>query len=733
MKKTILFVAVILLMLTKMATSQVATLETLNGSYGSMQVRVDLTGFTEAVGAVTMRIGFDSNVASFTGIGYEAIASGINANVVGDEIVVAWSSTDAVLVSGTAFKLIFSYTGGSCNLTFNEGCEISNGSGSLFATTFTNGAINQPTGAIASIGNQPGVLSIVNELPITFTGFVASPMTERVGAITLNVGYDVNTLAFVGIAGLAGAVANDLSGVIHITWSSETAINLNSTNLRLQFSYLGGTSYVNFVGTNSISKANGDPISVSFGNGQITQPSTISKVILDTVVGQVSGITEVPVMFTGFSESQGSITMHISYNTGVLNFVGTSGLSGVNANAENGIVTLVWSNANGEQISSFKLLFNYLGGTSNLEFTGLNEIANTSGDVLSVVYGDGIVIQPTATVNVSLGNIYLTSGNSIITVPINVNGSASAVHGATMYVNFDQTKLTYIGIENAPSGTVANQDPSTKTIIITWANPSGSIVNANVFLNLKFAFTGGAYNCSVPIYFTTYNSNASMLANGSGENLLANWSDGSVNLKVLNLTLFLEGLYNGGGEMREVLNELYEPQWGTGIADKIIVELHSSSPYTDIIYTSPLTELSTAGKATIVIPTNLIGSYYITIKHRNSIETTTSAPVSFENCVTSYNFNTSVSQAFGDNMKEIGGMSVIYCGDWTSAATPYPSIIAVQDGVVDDSDYSDVYNSFLNEDKGYLPQDINGDGLVNWSDIDLIITNYNIGVCSNLP
>ena len=715
----------------RVANCQEATLETLNGSYGSTHVRVDLTGFTESIGAITMRIGFDPNVVSFTGISSGAITNGINANVIGNEIVIAWSNPDAILINGTAFDLDFDYTGGSCSLTFNEGCEISDGAGSLIATTFTNGAINQPSGATATIGNQDGVLSVVNELPISFAGFLVTPNSEKVGAITLNIGYDVSKLQFVGIAGLPGAIANDLSGVIHVLWSSATPIDLNATNMRLQFAYLGGYSAVHFVGTNSISKANGTQIVVDFVDGEITQAPTSAKVIIDSVVGLIGGITEVPLMFSGFSQDQGSLNMHIAYNTGALNFVGTSGLSGVNVNAENGIITLAWSNVSGMMISNLKLLFNYLGGSSNLEFTGLNQITDNSGLEMPVTYGDGLVIQGSTQVDVSLEIVNLTPDSDIVLVPINLSG-ASSVHAATMYINFDHSKLTYVGVENALSGVVANQDAVTKTIILTWADGNNSITSlSNKFLDLKFIFTGGSGNCDVPVYFTTFNSNTSSLADNGGGTVIANWSNGNVNFKLLNLKLFLEGLYNPVGMMRQAQNA-YGPQWSTGVADKIGVELHSASDYGTILYTSPLIDLSTSGIATTAIPCNFNGSYFITIKNRNTIETTTSTPISFSGCTISYDFSLGVSQAYGDNMKDIGGVSVLYCGDFTSAATPYP-LSPIQDGVIDDSDYYDAYYSSLNSDSGYLPQDIDGNGQVSIEDVLMIFDNYAAGITSILP
>ena len=736
MKKTILFFTIFLLAFIKMANSQIATIQTLDGTYGNMAVEVSLSNFTGAnsVGAISMNIGFDTNVVSFVGITHELITSGIIANRVGSEIMVSYYINPAIPVNGIAFKLNFVYTGGNTNLTFRQGTEIAAGLGAVIQTTYLDGAIHQPpTTANGIIASQPGVWVGLNELPISFAGFPVALAEEEVGAINLNISYDTTKLDFVGIDGLVGAVANASSGVIHIAWSNSTPINLNTTNLRLQFNYLGGSSAINFIGTNIISNLNGIQIPVSLTNGQISQGASVSKVIIDTVNGLLSGITEVPVMFSAFSQSQGSFTMHISYNTGVLNFIGTSGLSGLNSNADNGIISLAWSNSLGEMISDFKLLFSYIGGECNLEFIGQNQITDVTSGIIPVTYTNGLITQVYTPLNINVGIVDLTPGSSTVNVPIIVSGTSSMVHSATMYLNFDQTKLTFLGLENAPTSVIANQDMATKTIIITWADAISSIpLVSDKFLDLKFAFNGGSSNCDVPIYFTTFNSSLSSISNSIGGAVLANWGNGNVNFKLLNLKLFLEGLYNGGGTMREAQNE-FESQWSAGVADKIVVELHSSDDYAIIPYTSPLIELSTLGDASLRIPCNYNDSYFITIKHRNSIETTTSLPISFAGCTISYDFTTSSSQAYGDNMFDIGdGIFVIYCGDFTSPATPYP-MTPIQDGVVDDNDYYDSFYSYLNGDLGYLPQDINGDGIIDITDIYMIYANYMGGVSVIVP
>jgi hypothetical protein len=103
--------------------------------------------------------------------------------------------------------------------------------------------------------------------------------------------------------------------------------------------------------------------------------------------------------------------------------------------------------------------------------------------------------------------------------------------------------------------------------------------------------------------------------------------------------------------------------------------------------------------------------YFIVIKHRNSLETWSSSPVSFSSNSMSYNFTTEASQAFGDNLKQMSGVFVIYGGDVN------------QDGVVDSADMTPVDNDAAVYLAGYLPADVNGDGIIDTADITIIDNN----------
>ena len=184
--------------------------------------------------------------------------------------------------------------------------------------------------------------------------------------------------------------------------------------------------------------------------------------------------------------------------------------------------------------------------------------------------------------------------------------------------------------------------------------------------------------------------------------------------KTLNLSsVMLEGLYNGGGTMRQAWNES-GPQWPAGVADHITVELHSSTNYATIVYTAPDIPLSTVGTASVSVPAIYDGTYYITIRHRNSVETTTASPISFNSGTINQSFGV-LSNVYGSNLKAYyDGYYLIYGGDVN------------QDGFVDSGDYPAVVNGNNNYASGYLSSDIDGSGYIDSGDFPIVINNnYN--------
>jgi hypothetical protein len=182
--------------------------------------------------------------------------------------------------------------------------------------------------------------------------------------------------------------------------------------------------------------------------------------------------------------------------------------------------------------------------------------------------------------------------------------------------------------------------------------------------------------------------------------------------KTLNLTVFLEGLYNGSGTMRKAQNA-GGPQFPGLTADQISIELHSAAAYSTKILTVNNVNLSTTGTSAITLPGLYSGSYYVTVRHRNSIETTTASPVSLAGTTINYSFD-APSKAYGGNLLLMAGPGTyyaIYGGDVN------------QDGSVDTGDATPVDNDSAGFVTGYVATDVNGDASVDTGDVTIVDNN----------
>ena len=191
-------------------------------------------------------------------------------------------------------------------------------------------------------------------------------------------------------------------------------------------------------------------------------------------------------------------------------------------------------------------------------------------------------------------------------------------------------------------------------------------------------------------------------------------------LRTFNLTVFLEGLYTGLSTMRPAMDEV-SYHWGASIADKLTIELHDGSNYSNIVYTATNVSLNTNGTSSFTLPSSYNGNYYVTIRHRNHILTATAFPVSFNTSTVNYNFDLP-GKAFGNNLGVMtDGKYVFYAGDVN------------QDGLVDGTDLSDIDNRSTLAAAGYLPEDVNGDGLVDGSDLSVTGNNADVAIGAVTP
>ena len=185
------------------------------------------------------------------------------------------------------------------------------------------------------------------------------------------------------------------------------------------------------------------------------------------------------------------------------------------------------------------------------------------------------------------------------------------------------------------------------------------------------------------------------------------------------LKLNIQGYYDSSIQKMRPFKSTTTSTTITNNADDITVELRNTS---GALIASTITALKTSGNAVCLFNNQPIGSYYVVVKHRNSIETWSANPVTIGSTPLTYNFTNAASKAYGSNMIQVeSGIFAIYSGDLN------------QDQVIDNSDATNLFNDIENSAYGYLTTDLNGDGAVDNSDTVLFFNNTENSIFSIHP
>ena len=178
-----------------------------------------------------------------------------------------------------------------------------------------------------------------------------------------------------------------------------------------------------------------------------------------------------------------------------------------------------------------------------------------------------------------------------------------------------------------------------------------------------------------------------------------------------------KNIFPGNGIASLELNAKIEGFWnGTDmVEDTVTVFLRNAlSPYNIADFYKVKLNDNGYGIANFIYA-NPSNYYYIVLKHRNSIETWSKTSQQFINGFPiDYDFTTSKTKAYGDNLKLKSGEYCLYSGDTN------------QDGIVDGADVSRVENETEGFHALYTAADLDGDQSVDASDISIVENNATI-------
>lgn len=231
-------------------------------------------------------------------------------------------------------------------------------------------------------------------------------------------------------------------------------------------------------------------------------------------------------------------------------------------------------------------------------------------------------------------------------------------------------------------GGAGNINPFRLDTLVSYMSRIGSIASNNAIDVSQYLINHGSqdfYNTEIP-QFDYYDIGAC--------------ESKSLNDHIyLHITAFIEGLF---------------PEL---ICDTITVySANISSPYSKI--DSAKCFMTKTGKGIYDFIHAIEGSYYIVLNHRNSIETWSSASLSFSKSKTNiYDFSSDSTEVFGGNVKIVGNKYCLYSGDVN------------QDGIIDGEDVSFVDIALYNCSSGYVSEDLNGDNIVDSEDLSICDNN----------
>lgn len=242
---------------------------------------------------------------------------------------------------------------------------------------------------------------------------------------------------------------------------------------------------------------------------------------------------------------------------------------------------------------------------------------------------------------------------------------------------------------------------------ITPANNSG--LNATLVFKFDDSELNGKPEPSLKLFKST-NSGSTWLFMGGSVNIAANeitlpgltsfsrWSADSSGVSAA-ITLLMEGFYNN------VSNQLR-------LSDTVRAYLRNvSAPYAVVDSAIGIVD-SLTFKTALQFNNAATGTYYIQLKHRNSLETWSKNGVNYiMDSTLNYDFTFAASQAYGNNTILKGSKYCLYSGDIS------------QDGYIDLADVVGIYNNataFLN---GYVVTDVNGDLITDLADVLIAYNN----------
>jgi acetyl esterase/lipase len=623
-----------------------------------------------------------------------------------------WTGTNAAGCDSTA-TLVLTITGGPSATTVNANSFICSGTDAVFYVNGTNNALllyNINGGSNQTTLIKNGTAVIVNPNTISNTTLnlisVTNPITNCTTSLNTNSIINVGTLNSSVYWNCTTASSNNSNNAISV--SNITQGNNNGTTAMISASsassgYAGasggnnltasartgvlnvatnGSAYFSFI-ISSLNTNNFKLSAISFGS-RSTSTGPIAFSLRNSIDNYSSSIASDTLAnnSTWVLKSKTGINVSASVDTfRIYGYNGTGTATSGTSNWRVDDITLTLSIPNPNPTTAV--------ATSNQ--TICNSLLNYSLVANTPTIGIGTWSQISGPGTTTFGNVHESNTTSSVTI-----------YGTYVY------RWT---ISNGCSNT------STSDVTIVYKNNTRieTVIACDTYTWHDVTYTTST---NTPVFVKTNSNDCDSLIN---LNLTVNSCSVDLHVK-----LFLEGMYIGNGLMRSNIYDL-ELSNNSNETDSVNINLwntenllNNNSDYSSTVV------LHNNGIADFILPNNFIGkNYYVSVKHRNSVETWSSVPLLL-GTNNFYDFTTSQNKAFSDGinlpMKTMNdGKCAFYSGDIN------------QDGGIDISDMQTAENDAANFQFGYYPSDCNGDMSSDISDMQIIENNNSLFIFSARP
>ncbi len=354
-----------------------------------------------------------------------------------------------------------------------------------------------------------------------------------------------------------------------------------------------------------------------------------------------------------------------------------------------------------------------------------NHVAKWNGTTWSAI-GSGVsgIVYSFTTYNGSLitGGLFYTAGGVTVNHIASWNGSNWSALGTGMFGSFYQYVFA-LGVFDGklmaggyfthsggiPTNGIAQWDGSTWSALGSGLFMPGNVCGSHTFCNYGTDFVvGGIFNSA-----------------GNASNTFHIAKISNPVLVTLNLKLFIQGYYSGNGLMDNsgdggclFINGI---SGSPTDADYVYVSLMSDiAPYDEVEQQGGILQTNGNVSVTFTSAIQTGQAYYIRIYHRNALETWSSSAV-LMNTTSAYDFTTGSTKAYGSNM--IQTFDHLYWAFYSGDISDPLYGMGTQDGVIDHTDFIDLENGVSFTNLGYVPEDLNGDGIVESADYALMENN----------